>query len=242
MFSLQRGWRTRRAVKGRAASKEWGVRSLTIVWLGETYLPILWLRGCNYSDNLDGRGLGNGRLGPDISSNQSDEDISRAWGLMPSNTPSHDHALAPGQVMTAWVTRGRISREFYRTHKTMAQLWPALPCHGDNMRGPTRQRHILSIRWMLISTTSDSFPFPVSFLYPRCCIVYSDQFSSSSQMSTWWLNDSLLSVLFSLLTLFSWAQSVESQFLLLAYFNQGSQRGSIPNLTKLATARAVEGQ
>lgn len=165
------------------------------MWLGETYLPILWLRGCNYSDNLDGRGLGNGRLGPDISSNQSDEDISRAWGLMPVNTPSHDHALAPGQVMTAWVTRGRISREFYRTHKTMAQLWLALPCHGDNMRGPTRQRHILSIRWMLISTTSDSFPFPVSFLYPRCCIVYSDQFSSSSQMSTWWLNDSLLSVL-----------------------------------------------
>ena len=213
------------------------------MWLGETYLPILWLRGCNYSDNLDGRGLGNGRLGPDISSNQSDEDISRAWGLMPVNTPSHDHALAPGQVMTAWVTRGRISREFYRTHKTMAQLWLALPCHGDNMRGPTRQRHILSIRWMLISTTSDSFPFPVSFLYPVVALFtrISSHHHLRCQLDDWMtLCCQSWGIILTIDSL-HWAQTVESQFLLLAYFNQGSQRGSIPNLTKLATARAGGG-
>ena len=168
---------------------------------------------------------------------------------MPSNTPSRDHELAPGQVMTGWVTRGHISQEFYRTHKTMGQVWLALPCHGDNMRGPTRQRHILSIRWTLIrkqgrtfSHSQSAFYIPVVALFARISSHHQlrcqldDWMTLLSVLGWWWYYSLILSLYW-----LSSAQTVESQFLLLAYFNQSSQRGSIPNLTKLATTWAGGG-
>ena len=125
----------------------------------------------------------------------------------------------------------------------MAQAWLTLPCHGDDMRGPTRQRHILSIRWTLIrkqgtfSHSQSAFYIPVVALFARI----SSHHQLRCQLDDWMTLLSVLGWYYSLILSLYWlssAQTVESQFLLLAYFNQSSQRGSIPNLTRLATAWA----
>ena len=128
----------------------------------------------------------------------------------------------------------------------MAQAWLTLPCHGDDMRGPTRQRHILSIRWTLIrkqgrtfSHSQSAFYIPVVALFARISSHHQlrcqldDWMTLLSVLGWWWYYSLILSLYW-----LSSAQTVESQFLLLAYFNQSSQRGSIPNLTRLATAWA----
>ena len=124
-----------------------------------------------------------GRLVADITSNQSDEDIFSPRLDAGKSTITRSRAgSGTGHDRLSDTGRTYLTSVFQNTRQWQSRSHDnAMSC--DDMRGPTRQRRILSIRWLLMIRNQWYFPIPsLLFISIPLVVLFTRRISSHHQL------------------------------------------------------------